>query len=122
MLQCLPVLGKLLRQELGHIAAQPDVLARIKAPILGLYGEDDARVNTTIDPAVTEMKRLGKSYQHEIYPGAGHAFLENQRRSDVWTEMGARSWANREEGANLAATSKAWPRTVQFLKDHLTPR
>jgi carboxymethylenebutenolidase len=96
-----------------------DVLARINAPILGLYGKDDARVNVTIEPAAIEMKRLGKSYQYELYEGAGHAFLENQTRSDVWTEMGARSWANREEGANVAATQKAWPRTVQFLKEHL---
>jgi carboxymethylenebutenolidase len=99
-----------------------DILARISAPILGLYGQDDARVNVTIEPAAAEMKRLGKSYQYEIYEGAGHAFLENQRRSDVWTEMGARSWANREEGANVAATEKAWPRTVQFLREHLMAR
>ena len=98
-----------------------EVLARISAPILGLYGKDDARVNVTIEPAAIEMKRLGKSYQYELYEGAGHAFLENQTRSDVWTEMGLRSWANREEGANVAATQKAWPRTVQFLKEHLQP-
>ncbi len=82
-----------------------EVLARIKAPILGLYGEDDARVNVTIDPGALEMKRLGKTYQYEIYEGAGHAFLENQRRL---------------EGANMTATQKAWPRTLQFLKEHLS--
>ncbi len=81
-----------------------EVLARIKAPILGLYGEDDARVNVTIEPAALEMKRLGKTYQYEIYEGAGHAFLENQQRL---------------EGANMAATQKAWPRTLQFLNEHL---
>ena len=57
-----------------------EVLARIKAPILGLYGEDDARVNVTIEPAALEMKRLGKTYQYEIYERAGHAFLESQQR------------------------------------------
>ena len=81
-----------------------EVLARIKAPILGLYGEDDARVNVTIEPAALEMKRLGKTYQYEIYERAGHGFLENQQRL---------------EGANMAATQKAWPRTLQFLKEHL---
>ncbi|MCH8017732.1 MAG: dienelactone hydrolase family protein, partial [Acidobacteria bacterium] len=65
---------------------------------------DDARVNVTIEPAALEMKRLGKSYQYEIYQGAGHAFLESQQRA---------------EGANMAATQKAWPRTLQFLKEHL---
>jgi carboxymethylenebutenolidase len=81
-----------------------EVLARIKAPILGLYGGDDARVNVTIEPAALEMKRLGKIYQYEIYQGAGHAFLENQQRL---------------EGANMTATQKAWPRTLQFLNEHL---
>ncbi len=81
-----------------------EVLARIKAPILGLYGEDDARVNVTIEPAALEMKRLGKTFQYEIYERAGHAFLENQQRL---------------EGANMEATQKAWPRTLQFLKEHL---
>ncbi len=81
-----------------------EVLARIRAPILGLYGEDDARVNVTIEPAALEMKRLGKIYQYEIYEEAGHAFLENQQR---------------KEGANMRATEKAWPRTLQFLKEHL---
>ena len=80
-----------------------EVLARIKAPILGLYGGDDARVNVTIDPADVEMKRLGKPYHFEIYPGAGHGFLSGQGRSE----------------ANLAATARAWPRTLQFLNEHL---
>ena len=29
--------------------------ASIKAPVLGLYGADDARVNATIEPASAEM-------------------------------------------------------------------
>ncbi|HLN59235.1 MAG TPA: dienelactone hydrolase family protein, partial [Thermoanaerobaculia bacterium] len=38
-------------------------LAKIKAPVLGLYGGDDARVAATIPPAEAEMKKLGKSYE-----------------------------------------------------------
>ena len=79
------------------------VLARINAPVLGLYGGDDARVNVSIEPADVEMKRLGKAYQYEIYPGAGHGFLSGQGRRE----------------ANLAAAGKAWPRTIQFLNTHL---
>jgi carboxymethylenebutenolidase len=79
------------------------VLARINAPVLGLYGGDDARVNVSIEPADVEMKRLGKAYQYEIYAGAGHAFLAGQGRSE----------------ANSAATARAWPRTIQFLNEHL---
>ena len=49
-----------------------NMLGRIKAPVLGLYGEDDARVNATIPDAVKEMQRLGKFYEPHKYAGAGH--------------------------------------------------
>lgn len=79
-------------------------LARIKAPVLGLYGSDDARVNATIPPAEAEMKKLGKSYEPNIYEGAGHGFLRAQED---------------REGANLRATQKAWPRVIAFLRKNL---
>ena len=79
-------------------------LASIKAPVLGLYGADDARVNTTIEPASTEMKKLGRTYEVEIYEGAGHGFLRDQEG---------------REGANRKAAEAAWPRTVAFLRKHL---
>jgi carboxymethylenebutenolidase len=79
-------------------------LARVKAPVLGLYGGDDARVNATIEPVAAEMKKLGKTYETEIYDGAGHGFLRAQ---------------SGREGANLRATQKAWPRTIAFLRKSL---
>jgi carboxymethylenebutenolidase len=79
-------------------------LAKIKAPVLGLYGEDDARVNATIPPAEAEMKKLGKTYEVHIYKGAGHGFLRQQ---------------DGREGANLKATQEAWPRTIAFLRENL---
>jgi carboxymethylenebutenolidase len=79
-------------------------LAEVKAPVLGLYGGDDARVNATIEPVATEMKKLGKTYATEIYDGAGHGFLRDQ--------------AGRE-GANRRATEKAWPRTIAFLRKNV---
>ena len=79
-------------------------LASIKAPVLGLYGGDDARVNTTIEPASAEMKKLGRTYETEIYAGAGHGFLRDQEG---------------REGANRKAAEQAWPRTVAFLKKNL---
>lgn len=79
---------------------EPGSLATIKAPVLGLYGGDDARINATIPPAEAEMKKLGKTYEPHIYEGAGHGFLREQSGRD---------------GANLKATREAWPRTVEFL-------
>ena len=72
--------------------------------MLGLYGGDDARVNATIEPAAAEMKKLGKTYEHEIYDGAGHGFVGSQADRD---------------GANYRATEKAWPRALAFLAQHV---
>ena len=79
-------------------------LAKIKAPVLGLYGSDDARVNVTVGPAEAEMKKLGKAYEVHTYEGAGHAFLRSQDGRD---------------GANLRATQQAWPRVLEFLRERL---
>ena len=79
-------------------------LRDIKAPVLGLYGGADNRVNATIPEVEAEMKRLGKRYEVEIYDGAGHAFLRIQ------------------DGANLTATKMSWPRVVGFLKKELDNR
>jgi carboxymethylenebutenolidase len=81
-----------------------ETLGGISAPVLGLYGGNDARVNATIPDAQAEMDRLGKSYEVNIYDGAGHGFLRQQ---------------SGQEGANMRASREAWPRTVAFLKTHL---
>jgi len=85
-------------------APTADELARATAPVLGLYGGDDARVNATIEPAAAEMVRLDKFYEYQIFDGAGHGFLRQQ---------------SGREGANILATEKAWPLTVTFLKGEL---
>lgn len=89
-----------------YYGASPDaaVLAAVRAPVLGLYGEDDARVNATVGPAEARMKELGRDFLTATYPGAGHGFLRAQDGRD---------------GANLSAALKAWPATVEFLKKHL---
>ena len=85
-------------------APASDQLAAVKAPVLGLYGGDDARVNAGIPAADSAMKAHGKSYEHVEFPGAGHGFLRSQ---------------NQRDGANLAAARAAWPRTVSFFRKHL---
>ncbi len=87
----------------GTSPADTDVYAQIHAAVLGLYGGDDARVNATIPTAEGEMARLGKTYEPNIYEGAGHGFLRAQEDRD---------------GANMMATEQAWPRTVEFLRQH----
>ena len=76
-------------------------LARIKAPVLAFYGEDDARVTAQAEPTAATMKRLGKAFEYYVYPHATHGFLEFQ-----------------DLAGNPAATSDSWRRTITFLKEH----
>lgn len=79
-------------------------LEAIKAPVLGFYGGDDARVGATVPVTTAAMKRLGKSYEPHMETGAGHGFLRAQDGKD---------------GANMRATEHAWPRTIAFFKANL---
>ena len=79
-------------------------LSSVKAPVLGLYGGNDARVDATIPPADSTMKALGKTYSPNIFEGAGHGFLRQQ---------------SGQNGANLAATQKAWPQTITWFRKYL---
>jgi carboxymethylenebutenolidase len=79
-------------------------LTSVRAPVLGLYGENDARVNATIQPADSTMQGLGKTYEPVVFAGAGHGFLRQQ---------------SGQNGANLAATKDAWPRTVAWFRKNL---
>jgi carboxymethylenebutenolidase len=83
---------------------EPAQLASVRAPVLGLYAGDDARVNQTVPPAAEEMRRLNKTFDVHTFTGAGHGFLRQQDGRD---------------GANLRATRQAWPLTIDFLKRYL---
>jgi len=79
-------------------------LANVKAPVLGLYAGNDARIGATVPPTETAMKKLGKSYEVHTFEGAGHGFMGNQAGAG---------------GANLKAAQQSWPMVVQFLKKNL---
>lgn len=87
----------------GTSPSDPAALERVRAPVLGLYGSDDARVNATVPPAAEAMRKGGKTYVTHTYEGAGHGFLRQQDGKD---------------GANLKAAQQAWPATVAFLREH----
>ncbi len=79
-------------------------LANVKAPVLGLYAGNDARIGATIPATEAAMKKLGKSYEIHTYEGAGHGF------------MGAQAGAG---GANLKAAQESWPLVVKFFTTNL---
>ncbi len=78
-------------------------MARIKAPVIGFYGENDARVTSTVAPTIEKMEKLGKVYESHIYPKTTHSFLYFQ-----------------EMAGNPAATLDSWPRAIAFFKKNLS--
>jgi carboxymethylenebutenolidase len=112
-------------RSFGYAAAQPDLnaavvfygeapgsadnthettLANVKAPVLGQYAGNDARINNTLPATEAAMKKLGASYQIHTFEGSGHGF------------MGSQAGAG---GANLKAAQAAWPLALQFYRQHL---
>lgn len=87
----------------GPAPADPVLLDRVAAPMLGLFGEDDARVNTTVNAALQILNKDTRRLAAHMFPGAGHGFLRQQ--------------FGRE--ANLKAAERAWPMTLGFLREYL---
>lgn len=87
----------------GGAPSDPMLLDRIQAPLLGLFGEDDARVNTTVNAALPILNKDKKRLDAHMFAGAGHGFLRQQ--------------FGRE--ANLKAAEKAWPMTIRFFREQL---
>ncbi|MEN3335148.1 MAG: carboxymethylenebutenolidase [Blastocatellia bacterium] len=84
-----------------------EAIARIKAPVYGFYGGNDARVTATVAKTTEMMKEAGKTYEPVIYEGAGHGFMragEDPTAND----------ANKE--ANKKAHDEAWTRWKSILK------
>ena len=70
-----------------------DAVADLRCPLLGLYGEED-----TIIPVadVEELRRrlaaAGKTFDIRLYPGAGHAFMNDTRPAAYRPEAAADAW------------------------------
>lgn len=82
-----------------------DSMARIKAPVFGFYGGNDARIDSTIPATVDAMKAAGKVYEPVTYEGAGHGFMRAGQAPDA-TE------------ANKKAHDEAWARWKKLLKQY----
>jgi carboxymethylenebutenolidase len=87
----------------GQVPADEDRLAPLNVPILGLFAENDRGIPVqSVRSFEQVLDELGKDYEIEIYPGVGHAFA-NPSGSSYDGET----------------ASKAWDRTVEFLRKHL---
>jgi carboxymethylenebutenolidase len=89
----------------GPMPADAVEYANTKAPVLGLYGGNDNRVNANIETAQAELKKRNVTYEPHIFDGAGHGFLRQQAGSQ-------------NAPGNMKATEQAWPLTLEFLRTH----
>jgi len=65
---------------------------RIACPVLGLFGAEDQNPSPTDVARIdAELERLGKVHEFHSYPGAGHAFL-NEDRPSYRAEAAADAW------------------------------
>ena len=88
----------------GTAPKDSTVYAGIKAPVYGFYGGNDNRVNSTIPDTERYMKSNGKTYEHVIYEGAGHAFMRRGSQFD-------------SDEANKKAHDQAWERLLAILNN-----
>src|SRR5918992_1338397 len=82
----------------------PDSAAvkRIKAPVLGIYGENDERINASLPDITAKMQSAGKTFTYEVYPKTGHGFLKPGR-----------------QGYDTPQREKAWQRILEFFRARL---
>jgi carboxymethylenebutenolidase len=74
-----------------------DLATEVKAPVLGLYGAEDASITPDQVEAMKErLESAGKTTKFKIYPGAPHGFFADYRQSyrpeaahDAWMAMQA---------------------------------
>jgi carboxymethylenebutenolidase len=77
-------------------------LKRIKAPVLGVYGENDQRIDATLPDVAAKMEASGKTFTYEVYPGTGHGFLKPGR-----------------QGSDGPQVARAWQRILEFYRARL---
>jgi carboxymethylenebutenolidase len=88
-------------------APTDDSINRIKAPVYGFYGGNDARVTATVEPTKEKMKAAGKTYDPVIYEGAGHGFM---RGGEDPTSTAA------THAADVKARDAAWAKMKPLIK------
>ncbi|WP_163338736.1 dienelactone hydrolase family protein [Desulfopila sp. IMCC35008] len=86
----------------GRSPAMVEV-AKIEAPLMIQYAEDDPRVNATRQEYQQALEEHGKDFVMHTYPGTRHGFHNNStpRYNEVQAQI-------------------AWERTIAFLRKHLS--
>ena len=94
--------GRLVGDKTANAPAHPvDLAQKIKAPILGLYGGQDAGIPVATTEQMKQALGPGTPSTFQVYPDAPHAFFADYRPS------------YRE-----AAAKDGWQRLTDWLKKH----
>ncbi len=94
---CVPFYG-MVRYESGlDPALKPraplDAIADLGCPLLGLYGAEDAFIPVAdVDELRRRLAASGKDFDVRLYPGAGHAFMNDTRPAAYRPEVAADAW------------------------------
>ncbi len=102
----LPCRTKEIRAAAPYYGEIPDetALRNLACPILYVYGDADFWITKDeVKRLEASLKKLGKTGEVKIYPGAPHAFF-NDTRQDVYRQTEAQD---------------AWRRTLDFFAKHL---
>lgn len=83
----------------------PDVAAmpKITAPVYGFYGGNDARITITVPKTQEQMRADKKTFEAEVYDGAGHGFMRAGEDPNSTEE-------------NRDALKEAWQRWLEILE------
>jgi carboxymethylenebutenolidase len=88
-----------------HKPASPlDLAAELRCPLLGLYGAEDGLIPPAdLAELETILRNNGKTFRFHVYPGAGHAFM-NEARTDAFRP---------------SVAADAWNRAIEFFTANL---
>jgi carboxymethylenebutenolidase len=87
----------------GSVETDPKALEPLSIPLLGIFGNEDRGIPLEqIQAFDAALKKLGKDATVLVYPGAGHAFFNEER-----------------PGYDREAAGDAWSRTRTFLAQKL---
>lgn len=72
-------------------APELDQVPNIQAAVLGVYAEQDERINAGIEPLQDALEAAGTTHQINIYPGVNHAF-HNDTGQRYNEEQATQAW------------------------------
>jgi carboxymethylenebutenolidase len=96
--------GEMLEGKPGR--APLDAVAELRCPLLAFFGEQDPFIPLTqVELLEERLKGVEPASEVVVYPGAGHAFMNDTR----------------PDAHRPGAAADAWTRTVTFFREQLEP-